>query len=134
MDILKQGLVGLVALVAADVLWIGVVANSFYRREIGPLLRMRGADLDPRLLPAALLYVLLVTGLLVFALPRARDGSLAESAAWCAAFGVIAYGVYDLTNYATLQGFTLRMTVVDMAWGGVLCALTGAAMWTVRPG
>jgi uncharacterized membrane protein len=31
------------------------------------------------------------------------------------------YGLYDLTNYATLKGYTLEMTVVDMAWGTFLC-------------
>lgn len=133
MDFLKQWAVGLVAFVVVDFVWIGLIANGFYRREIGPLLRMQGEKLDPRLAPAFLLYALVVAGLILFALPKARAGSLMESMAWSAAFGVIAYSVYDLTNYATLQGFPLRVAAVDMVWGGIVCALTGAAMWMVRP-
>jgi len=133
MDFLKQWAVGLVAFVAIDFVWIGVVANGFYRRELGPLLRMSGDKLDPRLVPALLLYALVVAGLILFALPRARAGSMLDAVLWSALFGVIAYSVYDLTNYATMQGFPLRVAAVDMAWGGVVCALTGAAVWMVRP-
>lgn len=133
MDFLKQWVVGIVAFVAVDFVWIGLIANGFYRREIGPLLRMRGESLDPRLLPALLLYALVVAGLILFALPRARAGSMLEAMAWSALFGVIAYSVYDLTNYSTMRGFPLRVAAVDMAWGGIVCALTGAAVWMVRP-
>jgi uncharacterized membrane protein len=133
MDFLKQWGVGMVAFIAIDFLWIGIVANGFYRREIGPLLRMDGDKMDPRLLPALLMYALVVAGLIVFALPRARAGSLLDAAMWSGAFGLIGYSVYDLTNYATLDGFPLRMAAVDMAWGTVVCALTGAAVWMVRP-
>jgi len=133
MDFLKQWAVGVVAFVAVDFVWIGLLANGFYRRELGPLLRMRGDNLDPRLAPAFLLYALMVAGLILFALPRARAGSIVEAMAWSFVFGLIAYSVYDLTNYATLRDFSLRMAAVDMVWGGVAFALTGAAVWLVRP-
>jgi uncharacterized membrane protein len=133
MDFLKQWVVGVVTFVALDFVWLGLVANGFYRRELGPLLRMNGDRLDPRLVPAILLYTMLVAGLIVFALPRARPGSMLDAALWSAAFGVIGYGVYDLTNYSTLQAFPLRVTAVDMAWGGVICAVTGAVVSMVRP-
>jgi uncharacterized membrane protein len=54
--------------------------------------------------------------------------ALGEAALWSAAFGVIAYSVYDLTNYATLQGFPLKVVVIDMIWGGIICGAAGAAM------
>src|SRR5215218_9423117 len=46
MDFLKQWGVGMAAFIAIDFLWIGVVANGFYRRAIGPLLRMDGDRMD----------------------------------------------------------------------------------------
>lgn len=39
-------------------------------------------------------------------------------------YGVCAYAVYDLTNLATLKGWSISMTIVDVFWGGVLCTLT----------
>lgn len=126
MDFARQLAIGVPVFVVVDFLWIGLVANGFYKRELGDLARRSGENFDPRLAPAALLYVLVVIGLAVFVLPRAR--SLGEAALYGALFGLISYGVYDLTNYATLNGFTLRMTMVDMAWGTTLCAVTAAAM------
>ena len=129
MELLKQWSIGLVVFVLMDAVWLGVVANDFYKRELGPLLRRHASGgLDPRLAPAALLYALLILGLALFALPRARGGSIGEAALWSAAFGVIAYGVYDLTNYSTMQGFPLGVAAIDMIWGGVVCAAAGAAM------
>lgn len=133
MDLLKQWAVGLAAFMVIDFLWLGVIANGFYRRELGPLLRTAGDRLDPRWVPALLLYASVVAGLMIFALPRVRGGGMVEAMAWSALFGVIGYGVYDLTNYSTMQGFPLKVAAVDMVWGGVVCGLTGAALWLVRP-
>ena len=35
------------------------------------------------------------------------------------AFGLAVYGVYNLTNVATLIGYSWTMVVVDTAWGTV---------------
>ncbi|MFN3492401.1 MAG: DUF2177 family protein, partial [Anaerolineales bacterium] len=41
-----------------------------------------------------------------------------------ALFGLMTYAAYDLTNFATLQNWTLLVTVVDMTWGTILCGIT----------
>ncbi|MGE0865612.1 MAG: DUF2177 family protein [Vicinamibacterales bacterium] len=133
MELVKQWGVGVVVFVLMDAVWLGWVANGFYKRELGSLLRQHAnGNLDPRILPAALLYALIVLGVALFALPRAR--ALGEAALWSAVFGVIAYGVYDLTNYSTMQGFPLKVVVADMMWGGAICAAAGAAMHAVARG
>ncbi|MBL9083633.1 MAG: DUF2177 family protein, partial [Planctomycetales bacterium] len=38
-------------------------------------------------------------------------------------FGLVLYGVYDLTNLATLEKWSLRVTIADMIWGTVLSAV-----------
>jgi uncharacterized membrane protein len=35
-------------------------------------------------------------------------------------FGLICYATYDLSNMATLKGWPLIVTVVDLVWGTVL--------------
>ena len=135
MELAKQWGLGLVVFILMDAVWLGLLANGFYKRELGPLLRQHSnGNLDPRILPAVLLYALIVLGLALFALPRARTGGMAEAVLWSAIFGVIAYSVYDLTNYSTLKGFPLQVVVVDMIWGGVVCAAAGAAMHAVGRG
>lgn len=43
-----------------------------------------------------------------------------------AILGLAAYGTYDITNLATLRNWPLAMSLVDMAWGTLLTALTAA--------
>ena len=83
MELAKQWGLGLVVFILMDAVWLGVLANGFYKRELGPLLRQHAnGNLDPRILPAVLLYALIVLGLALFALPRARTGGVGEAALW----------------------------------------------------
>ena len=34
--------------------------------------------------------------------------------------GVIIYGIYELTNHATIKNWPLFMVIVDTLWGGIL--------------
>jgi uncharacterized membrane protein len=40
--------------------------------------------------------------------------------------GLLAFGTYEFTNFATLRGWVIQMVVVDVVWGGVL---TGTSAW-----
>ena len=80
--------------------------------------------------PGAIRFVIValaVLFLLVFVvLPHGGRGVLA-AAGRGAAFGFVAYATYDLTNLATLQAFTWRLALIDMAWGTLATALASAA-------
>ena len=43
-----------------------------------------------------------------------------------ALFGFFAYATYDLTNLATLRGWPLGLSLVDIAWGTVVSAASAA--------
>jgi uncharacterized membrane protein len=43
-----------------------------------------------------------------------------------ALFGFFAYATYDLTNLATLKGWPLGLSLVDMAWGTVVSTASAA--------
>ena len=44
-----------------------------------------------------------------------------------AAFGFSAYATYNLSNWATLRGWPVSLTFVDIAWGTCLTAMAAAA-------
>lgn len=117
---------GLATWLVLDYLWLGLLMNGFYKAQLGTLARRSGDSFAPLWAPAILLYVLVVIAIAVFVVPRAA-GSLLHAAAYGAFFGLVAFGVYDLTNYATLDRWPLALTVVDMAWG----AFVGAAVTVV---
>jgi uncharacterized membrane protein len=121
---------GLVTWLVLDFLWLGLLMNGFYKAQLGTLARRSGENFAPLWTPAILLYVLVVVAIAVFVVPKA-NGGLWQAALYGAFFGLVAFGVYDLTNYATLDGWPLALTVVDMLWGAVVCGTVTVAMTAV---
>jgi uncharacterized membrane protein len=114
--------VALVVMGALDGVWLGWLAKDFYREQLGPLM----TD-SVRIVPAAIYYLGFPAVIVYLALAPAA--SLGEAALRSAVLGLAAFGVYDLTNLAILRGYTLTMTVVDMAWGTFASAVGGAAAY-----
>lgn len=127
MQTLKIFLLGLPAFLALDALWLGLVARGFYRRELGPLARRVGEEWAPVWWATAPVYLAIVGGLALFAVPKASTPLAALG--WGALFGIVLYAVYDFTNYALVAGWSLKMALVDLAWGGFAC---GAAAFVMK--
>lgn len=117
--------VALVVMAALDALWLGWLARDFYRQELGSLM----TD-SIRIVPAALYYLMYPAAIVYLALTPA-PARLAVALVRCAALGVTAFGVYDLTNLATLRGYSVTMTVVDMAWGTFATTVGGGVAYTL---
>jgi uncharacterized membrane protein len=113
--------VALVTVLALDALWLGVLMRRFYSTRFAPIGRMSGGAMAPIWPAAAGVYVLLSIGIVAFALPPAA-GAVSSAAAWGALLGGVIYGFYNLTNHATLVGWSPAITVVDICWGTALCA------------
>ncbi len=116
-------------LLVVDLLWLGVIMKDFYARELGELARRQDGALAPRWGAAVVVYILIPAGLVLFARPLPGTAvSLWYAFGRAALYGAILYGVYDLTNRATLESWSVRLTLADMAWGTVLCGSMGAFM------
>lgn len=105
-----------------DMLGIRYLIRPVFERHVGHLLA------DPlRLGPAAVFYLAYVAGLLWFvSLPALREGAPLQALIGGAILGFIAYGTYEMTNYATLSDWSLQQVMVDGLWG---IALTGFSAW-----
>ncbi|MBX4951461.1 putative membrane protein [Rhizobium binae] len=112
----------LLTLLVCDAIWLGLVARSFYRDQLGTLMLP-----SPNLAVAALFYLFFAAAVIVLAVqPALSAGSLASAIVYGAILGLAAYGTYDITNLATLRNWPLAMSLIDMAWGTLLTALTAA--------
>ncbi|RYY03016.1 MAG: DUF2177 family protein [Gammaproteobacteria bacterium] len=112
-----------------DFIWLGFIAKNFYRSRMGSLMLA-----EPKLIPAAAFYILYLLGLLIFAiLPAARAQNFLIAASLGALVGLIAYSCYDLTNLATLKGWSTSLSLVDIAWGIIVSASASAAgYWVIK--
>lgn len=115
--------VALLVIGLLDAVWLGWLARDFYRREMGTLM----AD-SIRWAPALLFYFGYPAGLVTLALqPSPLD--LRTAVLRAALFGLVVYGVYDMTNMATLRHWSWWLAAVDIAWGTAVAATAGAAAW-----
>ena len=99
-----------------DVIWLSFSVKSFYRPNIGHLL------LDTPVMWAAILfYLIYVIGLAVVIIEPSLDYQNTQKFIIKAfMFGLVAYGTYNLTNMATIKGWSPNVVFVDMIWGGSL--------------
>jgi uncharacterized membrane protein len=81
---------------------------------------------------AVAFYLLFLVGLVVLVIwPAIQRESFAQAVLLGALFGLVTYAAYDLTNLATLDGFPLKVALVDMVWGTLLCATVSAVTFLI---
>lgn len=121
---LKIFLIALVVFLIIDAIWLLGISRDLYQRAIGFLMPEK-----VNLFAAMGAYLLLSIGLTLFVIaPGIREGlSIGHITLLGAAFGLIAYGIYDFTNLATVKGWPLWISVIDMGWGTLVSGLTTAA-------
>ena len=124
---LKLYIIAVVTFFVMDLVWLGVVARSFYRNQMGHLLRT-----DVNWAAAIVFYLVFVVGIVVLAVwPAVERQSLGHAIALGGLLGLVTYAAYDLTNLATLEGFPFAVVLVDMTWGTVLCGSVSAVTYLV---
>jgi uncharacterized membrane protein len=102
-----------------DLSWIVLIAEPMYRAALQDLLLP-----SARIAPAVAFYLMFPAGLLAFAIaPALRLNSARHALIHGGVFGLMTYGTYDLTNFATLRNWTLELTVIDIAYGAAVSAL-----------
>jgi len=110
-----------VVLVALDVVYETVSYTSsetMVKRIQGRTTNLRG----PAVIAA---YAFMIAAVYFFAVQPSRSWKNAASRG--ALLGLVMYGMFDMTNYAALDSYSLTYAVTDIAWGTVLFAATAAA-------
>lgn len=112
----------LVVFAAVDLVWLGYVAHSYYRAQIGHLLAP-----EFNIIAVVVFYLVYVAGIVIFAiLPALASGGPGRALLLGGLLGFFCYATYDLTNLATLKGWSLPMSLVDIAWGALLTGISAS--------
>ncbi len=123
MEMLKAAIAVALVLAVLDGIWLGLVVRDWLVRQFGGRLR------DPVFWPPAIVfYVIYSVGLAFFAVTpaMAAGGDLVMALGLGAFIGLIAYGTYDLTNWATMKDWPRQFAIVDLVWGPVLSGASAA--------
>jgi uncharacterized membrane protein len=102
---ISLGLIGIL-----DGLWLGVIMRTTNAK----LLSSWMTD-SIKWTPALLVYPLLAIGITVFVLPKVS--SIGTAVLFGALWGLLVYGVYDLTNAAIISGWPIKFVLMDITWG-----------------
>lgn len=107
---------------AIDMAWLGFIAKPFYKKNLAGILSN-----EVNWKAAAVFYLIYIAGILVFAvIPGLEKASMGKAMLWGLLFGFFTYATYDLTNMATIKGWPLKIVIVDICWGMVLCTAVAA--------
>ena len=121
MKLISRVLVSAVIILILDFIYISA-NKSLFETQIVEIQRV---FLNLKIWPAIFCYIFLIFGLNYFILRSHRsifDAFL---------FGVVIYGVYDMTNLATFKKWRWNLAIMDTLWGGVLMALTTAIIYSL---
>ena len=118
---IKTFFIALIFFFIIDVFWIYFVATPMYKQEVSSLMELK-------IPPALLFYVIFLLGLIFFVINPNQDNTLLNVFLIGAFFGLVTYGTYDLTIYASMNIFSLKLVVADILWGmflsGAVATLT----------
>ena len=118
---IKTFFIALLFFFIIDVFWIYFVATPMYKQEVGSLMELKVP-------PALIFYVVFLLGLIFFVINPNQSNTLLNVFLIGAFFGLVTYGTYDLTVYASMNIFSLKLVIADILWGmflsGAVAALT----------
>lgn len=110
-----------------DMVWLGWVAKKFYQNNIGHLMAE-----DVNWKPAFVFYLLYIIGIIFFAvLPAFEKEDWQTALLYGVLYGFFTYATYDLTNWATLKDWSVKVVFVDIGWGMFLCGVVATVSFFI---
>jgi uncharacterized membrane protein len=121
MKAVKEVIISGITMLLLDAIYLTVNKKAF----MDQIVNIQRTVMQFRMVPAIICYILLIFGLYYFIIRKKR--SILDAFL----FGLVIYGVYDTTNYATLKKYSLNLAIMDTVWGGTLMAATTFITYTL---
>jgi uncharacterized membrane protein len=121
MKAVREIIISGITMLALDAIYLTVNKQAF----LDQIVNIQRTVMQFRIVPAIICYILLIFGLYYFIIRKKR--SILDAFI----FGLVIYGVYDATNYATLKNYPLNLAIMDTVWGGTLMAATTFITYTL---
>lgn len=107
-----------------DAIWLGWLATDIYQTEMQGMLRSEYITW-----PWLVFYLMYGSVTFVLTVVANRDKPWTYAAIDGALLGLASYGAYNLTCYSILEGFTLKIMLMDWTWGTFLTSASAVAGW-----
>ncbi len=115
---IKISLISAVIFVILDLLWLSRIANNIYFNSLGYLAEIKDGKISFILKAGLAAQIIIAFGLVFFiSMALQINNTLTTSMAVGAISGFILYATYDFTNLSFVKGYSLYISIIDIAWG-----------------
>lgn len=132
MQQLKLFFIALPIYLLIDYLWLGVFMKNHYRDSLILFAKKIDGQMVLNYWVAAFAYLLIVLGLTIFVFPRISTGNQWEVLLSGIIFGLVVYGAYELTNLSFIKNWPIKIVVLDILWGGIICGITSFIIFYIN--
>lgn len=127
MTFLKLAVIAFLVFLVIDFVWLVFISRKLYDRELKAIKKEK-----INWVAAGIFYVIYIIGIVFFVIsPAVEKGSFLYALGGGALFGLVAYSTYDLTNLATMKGFPLKITIIDLIWGTFVTAAVSVLTYII---
>jgi len=115
-----------------DALWHLVIFGRWYGEWFTPVARMVDGKIALQLLPGILSQLLVVASIMFVVLYKTQGHPKPMEAALMGSIGgILAISVYGLVNFSLINNWGLEITILEVIWGPILGAVSGALIATL---
>jgi len=103
-----------IILVAIEAVYLRVMLPYFDSQ----VKKIQGKEITPRPYSVVIVYIIIITGLYYFIIgpnKSYKDGAF---------FGLVIYGIFNFTNHALFDNYSLSLVIIDLIWGMTICGTT----------
>ncbi len=127
MEFFKLAVIAFFVFLVIDFIWLVFISRKLYDRELKAIKKEK-----INWTAAGIFYVIYIIGIVFFVIaPAVEKASISYAIFGGALFGLVAYSTYDLTNLATMKGFPLKITIIDLIWGTFVTAAVSGLTYLI---
>ena len=123
----KDYIIPLILYLIFDFIWLGFITKHLFQITIH---NIQKSPMNIRWIPIILVYILLSFALSELVIKRADNWQSALK--YGAIFGLVVYGIFDLTNYSLFENWTLHISLLDIGWGAFVSSLVAVLSYFVK--
>lgn len=107
--------VGFLTLLILDYIWLWIITKDFIIKEFWSLITVEENGSIKINLVAWLIAWLIISAMIVTFVTLKYD-NITQIVTYWALLGFMSYAMYDLTNLTFLNNYSIKFTIVDIAW------------------
>jgi len=116
--------IAIIAMLALDAIWM-TLNKSRYQKLVQDVQKK---VMNIKIISAICAYILMITGLVYIICPLVRANKVIDAnnnkfiiaLKYGGLFGLVVYGIFNATNYAIFENYSMSTAVIDTLWGCLL--------------